>query len=50
LARSGRSLTRAAKFAGSPASEQSAHHAADQANWTADTALMASTAAATTAR
>src|SRR6266851_1867331 len=40
---------RAVKFAGSPASEQSAHHAAYQANWTADTAVMASTAAATTA-
>src|SRR5258705_3600351 len=39
------------KFAGSPASEQSAHHAADQANRAADTAVMASTtAAATTAR
>src|SRR5882762_3699822 len=42
-----RRSTRAAKFAGSPASEQSAHHAADQANWTADTAVMAGTAAAT---
>src|SRR5258708_1102288 len=42
-----RQSTRAVKFAGSPASEQSAHHAADHANWTADTAVMASTAATT---
>jgi hypothetical protein len=40
---------RAVKSAGSPASEQSAHHAADQADWTAATAVMVSTAAATTA-
>src|SRR5712664_4367374 len=44
---------RAVKFAGSPASEQAArhaaHHAADQADWTADTAVMVSTATATTA-
>src|SRR5712691_11723184 len=43
-----RPSTRAAKFAGSPASEQSAHHAADQAAWTAATAVMVSTAATTT--
>jgi hypothetical protein len=36
-------------FVGSPASEQSAHHAADQATWTATTAVMVSaTPAATT--
>src|ERR1700693_6212783 len=28
------------KFVGSPASEQSAHHAADQATWTATTAVV----------
>src|SRR6266700_7579969 len=38
---------RAVKFARSPASEQSAHHAADHANWTADTAVTASTAPTT---
>src|SRR6266850_2131969 len=37
------------EFAGSSASEQAAHHAADQADWTADTAVMVSTTAATTA-
>jgi hypothetical protein len=38
-------------FVGSPASEQSAHHAADQATGTAATAVMVSTTpAATTGR
>jgi len=34
---------------GSPASEQSAHHAANQSNWTANPAVMMRTTAATTA-
>ena len=37
---------RAVKFAGSPASEQSAHHAANQSTWTATTAVMAAAATA----
>jgi hypothetical protein len=38
-------------FVGSPASEQSAHHAANQSTWTATTAVMVSTTpAATTGR
>ena len=41
-----RRSTRAAKFAGSPASEQSAHHAANQCTWTAATAVMAAAATA----
>jgi hypothetical protein len=36
------------KFIGSPASEQSADYAADQANWTAATAVVVSAAAAVT--
>jgi hypothetical protein len=37
-------------FVGSPASEQSANHAADQANGSAAAAVMVSTAAPTTGR
>ena len=36
------------KFVGSPASEQSAHHAAYQATWAANTAVMVSTTPAAT--
>jgi len=32
-----------AQFIGSPASEQSAHHAANQSTWTASAAVMVST-------
>src|SRR5258706_11576892 len=40
--------SRSVQFVGSPASEQSAHHAADQATWTAATAVMVSTTPAAT--
>jgi hypothetical protein len=40
--------SRSVQFAGSPASEQSAHHAADQATRTATTAVMVSTTPAAT--